>query len=399
MSYLAAGVAGVLFFIMSTGALGVWPHRVLASQTAAMSPPEPLGLSAAEERGRRIYAREGCAYCHTQQIRYTEADIERFGAPTLAWETRFDTPHLWGTRRIGPDLARAGGTRTENWQLVHLYAPRAVAPLSIMPSYAALFDGSPDRPTQEARDLVAYIETLGRARALIWPEGDAAARAAAPDDHWARMAFDAPALNAHPGRTQPRGDAPALGNATSGVDGSVLWDGYCAGCHGETGRGDGPAAEWLSPRPTNLTEHAYTRSRLADVLWNGVDGSSMPGWRDHSAASRAALADVVAGFSALEPGPTPSAQQLARGQGLYTQHCATCHGTSGDGDGFAANNLPIPIVPTDFRNQRIGYAAGLRVLENGIEGSSMAPWTDRLTDAEIEAVVHYVRSLFDGDEG
>ncbi|NNC63232.1 MAG: hypothetical protein HKN84_00480, partial [Gammaproteobacteria bacterium] len=182
MSYVVAGVAGIAFFAMSVTLLGVWPQRILAEQTATMAPPNPLGLTVAEERGRLIYAREGCSYCHTQQIRYTDADIARFGAPTLAWETRFDFPHLWGTRRIGPDLSRAGGTRTENWHYVHLFAPRSVSPLSIMPSYAVLFDGSPDRPTQDARDLVAYLETLGRARELAWPEGDAAAAAAVPDD-------------------------------------------------------------------------------------------------------------------------------------------------------------------------------------------------------------------------
>lgn len=396
MSYVVAGVAGIAFFVMSVALLGIWPQRILAEQTAATAPPNPLALTVAEERGRAVYAREGCSYCHTQQIRYTDADIERFGSPTLAWETRFDYPHLWGTRRIGPDLSRAGGARTENWQYVHLYSPRAVAPLSIMPSYAGLFDGSPDRPTQEARDLVAYIETLGRARELAWPEGDAAAAAAMPDDRWAQMAFDAPLLNAHPARTRPRGDVPVLGNPASGQRGAMLWGHHCAGCHGESGRGDGPAAEWLRPRPTNLAEHEYARNRIADALWNGVHGSAMPAWREYAPADRAALADLVTSFSDPQPGPAPSAQQLAQGQATYAQHCASCHGAGGGGDGFAANHLPVPIAPTNFRVQRIDYEAGLRVVRNGIEGTSMAAWTQRLTDQDIQAVVHYVRSLYEG---
>jgi mono/diheme cytochrome c family protein len=204
-------------------------------------------------------------------------------------------------------------------------------------------------------------------------------------------------LNAHPGRTRPRGDAPALGDTDTIEDGTRLWADYCAGCHGETGRGDGPAAAWLSPRPTNLSEHDYTRPRLADVLWNGVDGSSMPGWRSHSAVDRAALANVVAGFSAPEPGPAASGAQLTLGQQIYGDHCVACHGVAGGGDGFAADDLPIPIAPTDFRNQRIAYGAALEVLRNGIGGTSMVGWTDRLTDTDIEAVAHYVRSLFEGD--
>ena len=166
MAYLVAAVAGVAFFVMSVTLLGVWPGRVLNRQVRAMSPERALGLTVSEERGRAIFGREGCAYCHTQQIRFVDADMRRFGAPTLAWETRFDFPHLWGTRRIGPDLARAGSVRTDDWHFAHLFAPRSVVTESVMPSYAWLFDGAPDRPSQSARDLVAYLQSLGRAREL-----------------------------------------------------------------------------------------------------------------------------------------------------------------------------------------------------------------------------------------
>ena len=106
MSYLVASVAGVVFFVLSVALLGYWPKRVLDEQTRAMGPEYVLELTPSERRGRAVYSREGCAYCHTQQIRYLASDRARFGAPTLAWETRLDYPHLWGTRRIGPDLSR-----------------------------------------------------------------------------------------------------------------------------------------------------------------------------------------------------------------------------------------------------------------------------------------------------
>jgi cytochrome c oxidase cbb3-type subunit I/II len=393
MSYVVAGVAGLAFFVMSVSLLGVWPERVLAAQTAAMAPPQALPLTAAEERGRAIYAREGCAYCHTQQIRYTAADIARFGAPTLAWETRFDYPHLWGTRRIGPDLAREGGTRTANWQYVHLFAPRAVVPLSIMPSYAALFDGAAERPRQEARDLVAYLDTLGRARELAWPEGDQAAKAAAePGDHWAHLAFSAPQLNANPARARPRGNVPALLPPADNAAGHALWRDQCAGCHGESGRGDGPAAAMLRPRPPDLTVRELSAAGIDEALWNGVLGTAMPAWRDRSAVELAALAGVVRGFAAVAAEPAASADVLARGEQVYRAHCAECHGTAGGGDGFAAGELPIR--PTDFRAVRASVAENLRVLSAGIEGTSMAPWTQRLDGAELLAVAQYVRTLF-----
>src|SRR5271168_2236392 len=131
MSYLAAALGGFGFFAMSVLLLGVWPGRALEEQIHQTSPPHPLVLSASEQRGRKVYAREGCAYCHTQQIRYLKRDVDRFGKATLAWETIFDYPHLWGTRRIGPDLSREAGVRSRDWQLSHLFAPRSVVADSV----------------------------------------------------------------------------------------------------------------------------------------------------------------------------------------------------------------------------------------------------------------------------
>ena len=71
---------------------------------------------------------------------------------------------MWGTRRIGPDLAREAGRRPDDWQRVHLYNPRWVEPGSVMPGYPWLFNGGPDRPTAEAPDLIAYLQWLGRPR-------------------------------------------------------------------------------------------------------------------------------------------------------------------------------------------------------------------------------------------
>jgi cytochrome c oxidase cbb3-type subunit I/II len=397
MSYIVAAIAGVGFFAGSITLLGIWPERILSQQISATAPANALFATASEERGRDIYAREGCAYCHTQQIRYLEADIARFGAPSLAWESRFEFPHLMGTRRIGPDLSREGGARTADWQYLHLFSPRSVVPLSIMPPYAAFFDGAPDRPKQEARDLVAYLESLGRARELAWPEGDELARAALAGDSWAQMSFDAPVLNAHPARAQARGSAPALGQTTAAENGRQLWRDNCASCHGDQGQGDGPAAPWLSPQPTNLAEHEYSTALLGDVLWNGVVGTAMPAWRDHSPEDLAALAEVARGFFTASPGAEPSVAELALGQQVYVDNCAQCHGDNGDGEGFAASELPI--APNDFSGQRPSIDAALRALTNGVKGTSMAPWTDRLDESELQAVVHYVRQFFQADGG
>jgi len=399
MAYLVASVAGVGFFVMSVVLLGVWPGRVLEEQTRRMSPSSLLPLTASERRGREIYSREGCAYCHTQQVRYVAADVRRFGAPTLAWETRFDFPQVWGTRRIGPDLARAGGTRSEDWHYLHLYSPRSVVAASVMPPYPWLFDGSPARPRQGARDLVAYLETLGRARELAAPEGEIAARSACncPEDEFAQMAFAAPALNAHPARARRGGDdVPTLFAVEDMERGHELYAKHCASCHGQRGDRAGVAASGLLPRPTPLAEHEYSLRRLSEVMVNGVAGTAMPAWRDLTTEDRAAIAHAVRSFHRRQD-ELPIQPALAGLGGLvYESHCIQCHGSRGAGDGTAARELRVR--PTNFRLQRPSLAGTLHALRSGVDGTQMAVWTGRLSEVELMAVAHYVRQFYEGDD-
>lgn len=395
MSYVVASVGGVAFFVMSVALLGWWPKRVLDEQTRAMGPAYVLPLSESARRGRVIYGREGCAYCHTQQVRYLHTDMTRFGAPTLAWETRLDYPHLWGTRRIGPDLTRAAFTRSTDWHFAHLFSPRAVVPASVMPAYTALFDGAPDRPRQEARDLVAYLETLGRARELAAPEGEARAREACdcPDDEMAMMAFDG-MLNAHPARARRTREAPALPGGADLDRGRLLYGAHCATCHGATGQGDGPGVRGLSPAPANLAEHEYSADRLGNVLWNGVWGTAMPAWRDYPPTDLAAIAEAVRELSRAVPTPPVPGSLVELGARVYRENCVQCHGDEGLGDGPAADQLPM--APTNFHRQRPSLDRAIRVLRSGVDGTPMAPWTARLSDAELIAVAHHVRGYFEG---
>jgi mono/diheme cytochrome c family protein len=379
---------------MSVALLGMWPSRVLEDETRRMSPPRPLGLSVSEQRGRVIYSREGCAYCHSQQVRYLHSDMARFGAPTLAWETRFDFPHLWGTRRIGPDLAREGGVHSEDWQYAHLYAPRNLVADSVMPAFPSLFDASPDRPRQEARDLIAYLETLGRARELAGPEGEAHARTGCncEEDEMAQMAFHAAALNVNPARASRQGPTPELAAAGDMALGQSLYLKDCASCHGLHGEADGPGTAGLHPRPANLAAHEYSLARVSFVLWNGVAGTAMQAWRDLSADDRAALAQVVRGFYTRQTEPALPAGIIDLGARVYAANCSQCHGDHGAGDGSAVSELRI--VPADFHGARPTIAESLRALRNGVEGTQMAPWTGRLSEAELSAVAYYVRGFF-----
>ena len=93
-----------------------------------------------ELAGRNIYMREGCYACHSQMIRTLRDEVERYGPYSLAVESQYDHPMLWGSKRTGPDLARVGQRYSNEWHVQHMIDPRSVVPESVMPSYAFLKD-------------------------------------------------------------------------------------------------------------------------------------------------------------------------------------------------------------------------------------------------------------------
>lgn len=88
-----------------------------------------------ELAGRNIYIREGCYACHSQMIRTLRDDVDRYGPYSLAVESSYDHPQLWGSKRTGPDLARMGNKYSDAWHVAHLYNPRDLVPESKMPAY------------------------------------------------------------------------------------------------------------------------------------------------------------------------------------------------------------------------------------------------------------------------
>ena len=103
--------------------------------------------SALRLAGRDIYQREGCVGCHSQQIRTLRSEVERYGPYSLAGESVFDHPFLWGSKRTGPDLARVGARYSDDWHRIHLRNPRDVVPESNMPGYPWLAKSAADAST------------------------------------------------------------------------------------------------------------------------------------------------------------------------------------------------------------------------------------------------------------
>lgn len=129
---------------------------------AAFGEPSLENLTIALEEGKAIYIAEACWHCHSQQVRPVSNESLRFGPVSTAAEYQNDMhlPHLFGTRRVGPDLIRQAGKHSNDWQMAHLYDPQSVAPYSVMPKYPWFFDAN-KRPTRRALALVAYLQWLG----------------------------------------------------------------------------------------------------------------------------------------------------------------------------------------------------------------------------------------------
>lgn len=102
---------------------------------ASVQPYTPLELL-----GRDVYLAHGCYNCHSQMIRPILAETKRYGEYSKAGEFVYDHPFQWGSRRIGPDLAREGGRQSATWHAVHFQDPRQLVQGSIMPVYKWLLD-------------------------------------------------------------------------------------------------------------------------------------------------------------------------------------------------------------------------------------------------------------------
>lgn len=114
------------------------------------------------QRGRDLYVGQACWHCHSQYIREVSNEAQRFGPPTVAqdYQNALNQPHLWGTRRVGPDLTREGGRRPNDWHIAHLINPKDVVPASVMPSYAFWFEGD-GTPKKDGFAILAYLQWLG----------------------------------------------------------------------------------------------------------------------------------------------------------------------------------------------------------------------------------------------
>jgi cytochrome c oxidase cbb3-type subunit I/II len=155
-----------------------WREKTVP-RLASVKPYTPLELA-----GRDIYIAEGCYNCHSQMIRPIWAETKRYGDYSKPGEFAYDHPFQWGSRRIGPDLAREGGLRNHAWHVQHMEDPRQLVQQSIMPAYPHLltrdldFDGIQARVNAMAMIGVPYGEAVKQGRASEMAREQAAGIAA-----------------------------------------------------------------------------------------------------------------------------------------------------------------------------------------------------------------------------
>ncbi len=215
--------------------------------------------------------------------------------------------------------------------------------------------------------------------------------------------------------------------------GKAVYDKWCAGCHGDTGAGDGDAAEFMLPRPRNFTGGVYqirttatgelpTDDDIRRVIDVGMPGTTMPAWEDRlSSGERNDLVAYLKSFSRFFEGENPqpidvgrkpgrpSADELADAGRLFVDElqCLRCHGDQGRGDGTSAPELTddfdVPIRAADLTRNWTFNGGGTvediyMRLRTGLDGTPMPSNSDVvdagiITDEQLWRVAQYVRSL------
>ncbi len=183
-------IAGLGFFALSFIVMGVLPWALYANSPELTLPqlaergivpefvdlaeryptqfkqyfgrPDQNSFADALELGHKVYVAEACWHCHSQFIRPVSNENLRWGPVSTATEYQnvLQRPVLFGTRRVGPDLCREGGRRSNDWHVAHFWKPTSVVPSSVMPQYRWLFDAD-GYPNKRGMALIMYVQWLG----------------------------------------------------------------------------------------------------------------------------------------------------------------------------------------------------------------------------------------------
>ena len=204
----------------------------------------------------------------------------------------------------------------------------------------------------------------------------------------------------------------------------------CAYCHGEKGKGDGPAADYSMPQPRNLTKgHIKIRSTpfgkiptdadLMNVINNGLRSTTMPGWKHLPENDRKSLLIFIKSLSKkfakfkkkgkkhkitkVGKAPPLSPDSIERGKDLFMTQCSGCHGVEGRGDGVTTRRIvdfsSSAIWPRNL-SQPWTFRRGstrkdiFKTLRTGLSTSAMPKFSERIfKNDQIWDIVNFVTTL------
>ncbi len=213
-------------------------------------------------RGRQVYLSEGCIHCHSQYVRPDSLDALNWGPVQPLSKVMQSQPVIIGNRRQGPDLTNIGARRSESWLKLHLINPQTFVANSQMPSYAHLFDH------EKGDDLIRFLKDSSVA---------GIAQVMETASHW----------------------QPTISSKRD--NGDALFVACCASCHGDTGQGNGPLAQYLSRKPANLVAGPFVWTpagealdlHISRILKFGIPGTDMAGHETLTDSQILALKDKV----------------------------------------------------------------------------------------------------------
>ena len=354
-------VAGVIFFFLAVFTQGILtllePSARTTDVTAVVRTDlgqlkwmltEATDYTPLQQRGRGVYLSEGCWYCHSQYVRPVTGETRRWGPVSEAGEYAFDVPHLFGTRRIGPDLTRVGLKYGDEWHYAHFWNPRMLSEDSIMQPGRGLFDAPEQRikivddgagnrtmektPFTQAlfnfgskeqikltpnSDGLLFVPQQARGKfPLIWTPnkeytGDMVRIVAETDDLKGLVAY-VQKLGMNRGKWRDLFEPQEIEVTDVTLPRSTEWIAYgkevyerrCIGCHGEKGDGNGPAATFLfNQRPRNFNAGVFkfrltqkpipTDGDLLRTITRGVRGTAMPAWYELPLNDRLAVIQYI----------------------------------------------------------------------------------------------------------
>lgn len=194
----------------------------------------------------------------------------------------------------------------------------------------------------------------------------------------------------------------AIADYSKSYEGYQLFQTYCYICHGSKAKGDGPLANKLDTRPSDLTNDANLSKKSDRDLYRTIEGTaphgqiskSMPGWR--AAISASQINGLVAYIRFLHRGKHSIIGDPDVGKTIYDRSCVVCHGNDGEGDGALTKVFSLePANHIDAkRMDSISNVQMIDVISNGGAGKSMMPgWAGTLSKEEIDGLVSYIRLL------